>query len=126
VLGTSHPPFEGGKKSLFRDEEATNDKMARTSTVEVYTNFAMLQSLRLAGWLLGPCALAASAQYDVLTFHGDRQRTGWIFTEKILTPRNVSGGRFGPVWDSPQFDSVTISGNTYLPHVYASPSIESR
>jgi hypothetical protein len=81
----------------------------------------MLRTLRVAGCLFGPCVLAASAQYNVLTFHGDRQRTGWISTEKILTPRNVSEGRFGPVWDSPQFDSVTISGTTYLPHVYASP-----
>jgi len=81
----------------------------------------MLRTLRVAGCLFGPCVFAASAQYNVLTFHGDRQRTGWISTEKILTPRNVSAGGFGPVWDSPQFDSVTISGTTYLPHVYASP-----
>ena len=78
-------------------------------------------TLRLAGCLFGPCVLAATAQYSVLTFHGDRQRTGWISTEKILTPRNVSDGGFGPVWDSPPFDSVTISGTTYVPHVYASP-----
>jgi hypothetical protein len=44
--------------------------------------------------------LAAGAQYNVLTFHGDRQLTGSISNEKILTPRNVSGGGFGPVWDS--------------------------
>ena len=81
----------------------------------------MSWSLRLAGCLFGPCVLAATAQYSVLTFHGDRQRTGWISTEKILTPLNVADGEFGPVWDSPPFDSVTISGITYVPHVYASP-----
>ena len=94
---------------------------AESTPVEVYTAIKMLRTLGLAGCLFGPWLLAANAQYDVLTFHGDRQRTGWISIEKILTPRNVAGGEFGPVWDSPQFDSVTISGNTYLPHVYASP-----
>jgi len=82
--------------------------------------------LRLAACLFGPFVLAAGAQYNVPAFHGDSQRTGWISGETILTPASVSGGAFGPIWDSPQFDSVTISGNTYLPHVYASPSIESR
>jgi hypothetical protein len=81
----------------------------------------MLRTLPFAGCLFGLCVLAARAQYNVLTFHADRQRTGWISTEKILTPRNVSDGGFGPVWDSPQFDFVIISGTTYLPHVYASP-----
>jgi hypothetical protein len=67
--------------------------------------------------------LAASlqAQYDVLTFHGDRQRTGWIANETTLTPSAVAGGAFGPVWNSPQFDSVQIGGVTYPPHLYASP-----
>ena len=69
--------------------------------------------------LLG--VLTAQAQYNVLTFHGDPQRTGWISTETILAPANVAGGAFGPIWDSPQFDSVTIGGNTYQPHLYASP-----
>src|ERR1700704_6657919 len=81
----------------------------------------MPRTLWLAGCLFGPCLLAASAQYNVLTFHGDRQRTGWISTEKILTPRNVSGGGFGPVWDSLQFDSIAIARTSCLPHVYASP-----
>ena len=66
-------------------------------------------------------ALAAYGQYNILTFHGDPQRTGWISHETLLTPERVSGGRFGPVWNSPQFDSVTIGGVTYPPHLYASP-----
>ena len=66
-------------------------------------------------------ASGALAQYNVLTFHGDPQRTGWIANENILTPVNVSGGSFGPIWNSPQFDSVTIGGITYPPHLYASP-----
>ena len=69
-------------------------------------------------WLL---AGSARGQYDVLTFHGDRQRTGWIASETTLTPAAVAGGTFGPVWNSPQFDSVTIGGTTFPPHLYASP-----
>jgi len=66
-------------------------------------------------------AATAAAQYDVLTFHGNPQRTGWIGNERVLTPRRLAGGEFGPIWNSPQFDSVTIAGKTYPPHVYASP-----
>ncbi len=62
----------------------------------------------------------AYGQYDVPTFHGDPQRTGWISNETRLTPDKVAS-RFGPVWNSPAFDSVTIGGVTYPPHVYASP-----
>ena len=65
--------------------------------------------------------ICARGQYNVLTFHGDRQRTGWISNEAILTPANVSSGSFGPLWNSPQLDSVTIGGTTYPPHLYASP-----
>ncbi len=70
-------------------------------------------------WLLTP--LCAWSQYNVLTFHGDPQRTGWISHETVLTPANVAGRMFGPIWNSPQFDSVTIDGVTYPPHLYASP-----
>jgi hypothetical protein len=66
-------------------------------------------------------ASSALAQYNILTFHGDAQRTGWISRETVLTPENVGGGSFGPIWNSPQFDSVSINGVTYPPHVYASP-----
>jgi hypothetical protein len=71
--------------------------------------------------LVGSLVLAASGQYNVLTFHGDRQRTGWISGERYLTPAKLSGGDFGPLWNSPEFDAVTILGKTYPPHVYASP-----
>jgi hypothetical protein len=64
---------------------------------------------------------SANGQYDVLTFHGDRQRTGWIANETTLTPALVAGGGFGPVWSSPQLDSVKIGSATYPPHLYASP-----
>lgn len=75
--------------------------------------------MKLLIWLA--LAQLAWCQYNVLTFHGDAQRTGWISNEKSLTPAKVAGGEFGPIWNSPQFDSVTINGVTYAPHLYASP-----
>jgi hypothetical protein len=71
--------------------------------------------------LFGLMAACSYSHYSVLTFHGDRQRTGWISREKILTPARVSGGSFAPIWNSPLLDSVTIRGVTYPPHLYASP-----
>lgn len=61
------------------------------------------------------------AVMNTLTFHLDRQRTGWNRMESVLTPANVSGPSFGPLWDSPVLDSVTIGSTTYSPHLYASP-----
>ncbi len=76
----------------------------------------------LRAWLaVATLTQCASGQYNVLTFHGDPQRTGWISKETVLTPANVAGGAFGPLWNSPQLDSVTIDGVTYPPHLYASP-----
>jgi DNA-binding beta-propeller fold protein YncE/PKD repeat protein len=57
------------------------------------------------------------ANVDSLTFHNDRQRTGWQPSETILTPQVVGSVNFGPIWNSPQFDK---SGNL-TPHAYASP-----
>src|ERR1700736_4803159 len=65
--------------------------------------------------------LRAQSALDWVTFHGDRQRTGWRSNEAILTPAAVSGTKFGSLWNSPQFDSVTIGSTTYPPHLYASP-----
>ena len=55
------------------------------------------------------------------TFHYDRQRTGWNSSETWLTPTNVAGSGFGPLWNSPVFDSVTVSGTTYPAHMFATP-----
>ena len=81
----------------------------------------MIPRLWRISLLFGLIATCSYSQYNVLTFHGDRQRTGWISSETILTPASVSGGSFGPVWNSPPLDSVTIGGVTYPPHLYASP-----
>jgi outer membrane protein assembly factor BamB len=58
---------------------------------------------------------------NLVTFHGDPQRTGWNSMETILTPANVSGPAFGPLWNSLPFDPVTIAGTDYAAHMYASP-----
>ena len=79
----------------------------------------------LVGALCVICTADARAQGDptknYLTFQGNAQRTGWIANETILTPANVSGGQFGPIWNSPQFDTVSIAGTTYTPKMYATP-----
>jgi hypothetical protein len=54
---------------------------------------------------------------DTTTFHGDHQRAGWQQNESILTPQNVGGGAFRPIWNSPAFDSF----ETNPAHAYASP-----
>jgi len=58
---------------------------------------------------------------DTPTFHVDALRTGWYSEETVLTPATVSGGGFGPIWNSPQFDTVTIGNTVYAPHLFASP-----
>src|SRR5215469_1565488 len=62
-----------------------------------------------------------AAVMDTLTFHIDAQRTGWNSMESVLTSANVSGPDFGPLWDSPPLDAVTIGSKTYPPHLYATP-----
>src|SRR5438045_1993114 len=81
-----------------------------------WTSFWVFLSI----FLVGAPATAQTA-VDVVTFHRDRQRTGWSSAETILTPANVSDGTFGPIWNSAPFDSVTIGAVTYAPHLYASP-----
>src|SRR5262252_2785626 len=58
---------------------------------------------------------------DTLSFHIDAQRTGWNPMESVLTPANVSSPAFGPLWNSPPLDAVTIGSKTYPPHLYATP-----
>jgi hypothetical protein len=74
-----------------------------------------------AALLLSAGAASADPAFDQLTFHGNRQRTGWNSVESVLTPAAVSGSGFGKLWDSPAFDKVVVGGVTYAPHMYASP-----
>lgn len=55
------------------------------------------------------------------TFHFDSQRTGWNSSEMVLAPSAVSGPTFGPIWNSSAFDTITIQGVNYAPHMYATP-----
>jgi DNA-binding beta-propeller fold protein YncE len=64
------------------------------------------------GTVTGP-----SGNLDSLTFHHDRQRTGWQPSETILTSQIVGSANFGSIWNSPPFDKV----GTLAPHAYASP-----
>ena len=85
--------------------------------------------LTLAGFSLAITALSFAQSgsnpdalvMNTLTFHIDRQRTGWNPMESVLTPTNVSSLSFGPLWNSPPLDSVTIGSTTYPPHLYATP-----
>ncbi len=52
------------------------------------------------------CIDKQSSPYDKLTFHNDKQRSGWNLHEARLTPESVSGSAFGQLWQTPQFDSV--------------------
>jgi len=78
-------------------------------------------------WFLLVLLFSASAfaQSDpaknYLTFQANRSRTGWIPNETVLTPTLIKSGSFGPVWNSPQFDTIQIGSTTYLPKMYASP-----
>lgn len=65
-------------------------------------------------------SLPVQAQ-DTLMFHGNRQRQGWNNAETILTPTVVRNGGFSRLWDSSRFNSVTIGGTSYAPHLYATP-----
>ena len=90
-----------------------------------------LRQLALLGWILALLAfcmlnsLTSSAQsgpsVNATTFHYDRQRTGWNPNETLLAPSNVSAPNFGPLWNSPVLDSVTIGSTSYPPHLYATP-----
>ncbi|MBS0479636.1 MAG: c-type cytochrome [Proteobacteria bacterium] len=61
---------------------------------------AMLSMLSIAA-----LATASPAKVDKPLFHNDRQRSGWNAQETVLTPQAVATGNFGPIWQSPQFDS---------------------
>lgn len=62
-------------------------------------------------------SLAQAQQFDTLTFHRDRERTGWNSTETALTPAAIARHGMRLSWESPQFDSV----DGYPPRLYASP-----
>ena len=73
---------------------------------------------RFGAWILLVCSiLHAQTSTGIITFHVDSQHTGWWSGETTLTPANVGGGNFGPIWNSMQFDIV----GGVPPHAYATP-----
>lgn len=71
----------------------------------------------LAALLALPLLGAAPAGVNKLGFHYDRQHSGWNAREFALTPEAVAGGRFGPLWQSPQLDGF----GDIPPRLFASP-----
>jgi hypothetical protein len=69
--------------------------------------------------LLSGCVLRPQGRsgIDNLTYHHDRQRTGWIDHEGALTPESVGGAAFGQLWQTPRFDSF----EDVPPRLFASP-----
>jgi hypothetical protein len=61
-------------------------------------------------------SFAQAEPLDTLTFHRDRERTGWNSTETALRPATVARG-MRLSWESPQFESV----DGFPPRLYASP-----
>ncbi len=61
--------------------------------------------------------IAAAGPRDTLTFHRDRERSGWSPVEAELTRSGVAGPSFGLIWESPQLDVF----EDQPPRLYASP-----
>ena len=72
-----------------------------------------------AAAICGACLASPvnAAPLDTLTFHRDRERTGWNSTEAVLTPDAIARGGLQLAWESPQFDAV----DGYPARLYASP-----
>jgi hypothetical protein len=60
------------------------------------------------------CAIAASAQVNVTTYHNDNARTGQNLQETILSTANVNTNSFGKLF------SQTIDGYSYSQPLYLS------
>ncbi len=57
------------------------------------------------------------AQQNKLTYHYDKQRSGWNPNETKLTPASLAGSQFAQLWQTPKFDAV--DGDE--PRLFASP-----
>jgi len=68
---------------------------------------------------VSPRALAQNqpAGVDKLTYHHNRQRTGWNDREAVLTPQTVSSPAFNLLWESMPLDSY----NDRAPRLFATP-----
>lgn len=98
-----------------------NPPRSKAEYLNLFKRTAVL-SITAVGMIASQNATAQSSlSKDYLTFQSNAQRTGWISNETQLTPAKVRGGHFGPVWNSPQFDIITIGSKSYTPRMYASP-----
>lgn len=68
-------------------------------------------------WVFISCQQKQMNSYDKLTYHYDKQRSGWNPHEAQLTPESVSGSLFTQLWQTPQFDVVDDAE----PRLLASP-----
>ena len=68
----------------------------------------------LLGGALVALSLVSSAQVQVTTYHNDTLRTGLNAKETILTPSNVSSGKFGLLF------SLPVDGQVYAQPLYLS------
>ena len=78
----------------------------------------------IAALFTGACATtgdrsqqAAVTRVDMLTYHFDRQRSGWNPHETTLTPESVAARGLELLWQSPQLDGH----NGEAPVLFASP-----
>ncbi len=92
----------------------TADKLRPASGAGSQTRRTMRRSVLLAVCLR---VLLSDAPADVLTFHANAMRTGWIDDGRVPTPQDVAGGSFGEIWQSPEFD--WSAGRP--PRIYATP-----
>jgi outer membrane protein assembly factor BamB len=64
---------------------------------------------------------AVSPSHDVIGFHGDGQKLGWVSNQPALGRGRVRAG-MRKLWESPPLAAVTLrDGSVRAPHLYASP-----
>lgn len=71
---------------------------------------------RVLAFLIVSCAVSASAQLSVTTYHNDNLRTGQNTQELILTTTNVNATNFGKLFSQP-IDGYSYSQPLYLQNV---------
>jgi hypothetical protein len=96
---------------------------ARRGVLRVVFNSIGLASVFIQSTRSPHASTYAAAPLTIATptFHYDRERTGWNANERALVPGAVRRPAFGPLWNSPPLDTVSIDGAMYPPHLYATP-----
>ena len=76
--------------------------------------------LAIASFVLSGGSALADTPVNFLSYHYNPQRQGWNPNEKVLNPSIVATPAFGELWNSPKFDTFSLSG-TQQPVLYAVP-----